>query len=71
MNDLTLEHNRAILTIDEISGGIIIRIVETSPFDEHDDAQIWLDQRAIGRLYAFLRDIMPETEDLNGYDVDN
>lgn len=63
MNDLTLEHNKATLTIDENEGGIVMRIAEVDR-----QAQIWLDQRAISRLYAFLRDVMPDTEGLNGCD---
>jgi hypothetical protein len=65
MNDLTLENNRAELTADESEGGILLRIKE-----KDCKAQIWLDQRGIARLYAFLRDVMPDTEGLNGNEID-
>lgn len=65
MNDLTLKHNEAILTIDESEGGIVMRIREPGLH-----SQIWLDQRAIARLYAFLRDVMPDhDEGLNGEEI--
>lgn len=81
MNDLTIAHNRAILEVDESEGGIVIRVKELVsngqplgdlipgvPMQIASKAQIWLDQRAISRLYAFLRDVMPDTEGLNGCD---
>ena len=83
MNDLTLKQPNSTLTIDEAEGGIVMRIKElvareceitkgAKPVEFHKEAQIWLDQRAILRLYAFLRDVIPDTEEeLNGYDVDN
>ena len=65
MNDLKIQSNKSDLTIDEVDGGIIIRIKERD-----DKAQIWLDTRAILRLYAFLRDVIPDSEDLNGQEID-
>jgi len=80
MNDLKLEHNKSDLTIDEVDGGIVIRIKElkarewelkpgAKPIEINSQAQIWLDTRAILRLYAFLRDVIPDSEDLNGQEI--
>lgn len=71
MNDLKIEHNRAELTIDENEGGIVIKLKETMLSGIiAGQAQIWLDTRAILRLYAFLRDVIPDSEDLNGQEID-
>ena len=70
MNDLTLNHNKATLTIDENEGGIVVKIFEFETVLVKSTAQIWLDQRGIARLYAFLRDVMPDSDEgLNGEEI--